>query len=47
MKKYSTSFVNGCKKRKKLTGVYIAELQNQWKKIDLDKEDGEESHIDA
>ena len=31
---------------KKFTGVYIGELENQFKVIDLEKEDGEETHLD-
>jgi len=34
-------------KERGFTGVYIGELQSATKKIDLDKEDGEEAHIDG
>ena len=39
-------FCEWMEQEQKLTGVYIGELENATKKIDLDKEDSEEAHID-
>jgi small nuclear ribonucleoprotein (snRNP)-like protein len=41
------NFCNWIEKRFNLTGVYIGELKNVKKKINLVDEDSEEAHFDA